>query len=102
MPSLSISGHITSYLLRLGADPDLPDSSGNTAVHYAAAYGWYFCLKLLGQAGANMNAANAWQLTPLAVAYLKGHMGLADFLLEGNWENPVDINCKVRLNKFQK
>uniref|UniRef100_A0A914XND2 Uncharacterized protein n=1 Tax=Plectus sambesii TaxID=2011161 RepID=A0A914XND2_9BILA len=91
---ISGQGHVTSYLLRLGADPNMADSSENTPAHYAAAYGWYFCLKLLGEAGASMNAANAWQLTPLAVAYLKGHMGLADFLLEGNWQDPVDINCK--------
>lgn len=60
-------------------------------MHYAAAYGWYFCLKLLIEAGADLCAHNAWQLTPLAVAYMKGHMGLADFLLQ---QPGININCK--------
>ena len=32
--------HICSLLLRHGVHPDLPDSSNNTAIHYASAYGW--------------------------------------------------------------
>ncbi len=54
--------HVTSYLLREGANPDAADSSGNTCVHYAAAYGWYFCLKVLLAAGANPNVFNNWKV----------------------------------------
>lgn len=39
--------HIVSYLLKFGIHPDLSDSSGNTAVHYAAGYGWTHILKFL-------------------------------------------------------
>lgn len=28
-----------------------------------------------------MNATNDWMLTPLAIAYLKGHMGIVELLL---------------------
>ncbi|GFY74230.1 poly polymerase tankyrase [Trichonephila inaurata madagascariensis] len=84
--------HVTSYLLRLGANPNSTDSSGNTLVHYAAAYGWYFCLKLLIEAGASLNLPNDWKITPLSLAFMKGHMGLVDFLVE---QPGIDINVDV-------
>lgn len=31
---------IAAYLIRNNADVNLPDTSGNTPLHYAAAYGW--------------------------------------------------------------
>ena len=60
-----INGHanVTSYLLRLGANPNSTDSSGNTLVHYAAAYGWYYCMKLLIEAGASLNLPNDWKVS---------------------------------------
>nr|XP_042896391.1 poly [ADP-ribose] polymerase tankyrase isoform X4 [Parasteatoda tepidariorum] len=84
--------HVTSYLLRLGANPNSTDSSGNTLVHYAAAYGWYFCMKLLIEAGASLNLPNDWKITPLSLAFMKGHMGLVDFLVE---QPGIDINVDV-------
>ena len=55
--------HLVSYFLSLGADPNHTDSSGNSVVHYAAAYGWFFCLKLLvANGGANPNLANDWKV----------------------------------------
>ena len=74
--------HVVSYLCRLGADVDLGDNSGNTPTHYACAYGWFECLQLLREAGANVNATNDWLLSPVAVAYLKGHTYLVDWLLQ--------------------
>lgn len=57
------STNVASYLLYLGADPNRVDSSNNSVVHYAAAYGWYFCLKLLiKDAGAKPDEANDWQV----------------------------------------
>ncbi|XP_052057851.1 poly [ADP-ribose] polymerase tankyrase-like isoform X2 [Mytilus californianus] len=83
---------VASYLLYLGSDPNHADSSGNTLVHYAAAYGWYFVLKLLvNEGGADPKIANDWKLTPVGVAFMKGHMGLVDFLLK---MPGVDINFK--------
>ena len=54
--------HVASYLLSEGANPNAADSSGNTCLHYAAAYGWYFCLKLLLDVGANPNVSNDWKV----------------------------------------
>lgn len=54
---------VASYLLYLGSDPNHADSSGNTLVHYAAAYGWYFVLKLLvNEGGADPKIANEWKV----------------------------------------
>ena len=56
--------NVASYLLYLGADPNRRDSSGNSLVHYAAAYGWYHCLKLLiKDAGASYNVDNDWKVS---------------------------------------
>ena len=59
------NAHVASYLLSLGANPDHADNSGNTCVHYAAAYGWYFCLKVLLDAGAQPNTPNDWKVRAL-------------------------------------
>ncbi|KAK3611456.1 hypothetical protein CHS0354_032737 [Potamilus streckersoni] len=83
--------HIASYLLYLGSDPDKADSSGNTVLHYAAGYGWQFSLKLLLKAGADPTKANEWKTTPVSIAFLKGHIGLVDYLLS---QPGVDIDFK--------
>lgn len=60
--------NVASYLLYLGADPNRKDSSGNSLVHYAAAYGWYHCLKLLiKDAGATYNVDNDWKVSNLCL-----------------------------------
>lgn len=83
--------HVASHLLHLGADPDRVDSSGNSVVHYAAAYGWLFCLKLLQEAGSDLGTSNHWQTTPIGIAFLKGHVGIVDYLFK---QKNVDINFK--------
>lgn len=40
--------HIVAHLLgKVGVDPEASDSSDNTPMHYAAAYGWSSCVELL-------------------------------------------------------
>lgn len=86
------NAHVVSHLLRMGASGKVFDSSLNTALHYAIGYGWYFCVRLLIEAGANLNCVNAWQTTCLAAGFLKGHYGLCDYLLT---QHKVDINFQT-------
>jgi len=53
----------------------LPDSSGNTALQYACAYGRRECIDLLIKAGADVNLSNSWKLTSTNIAMLKNHFG---------------------------
>lgn len=55
-----MNGHepITAFLLRKGADPNSLDSSRHTPLHYASGYGWWYCVKLLLQAGADTKILN--------------------------------------------
>jgi ankyrin repeat protein len=46
----------------VGVDPNAKDSSDNHAMHYAAAYGWVECLKVLVKAGAEPDAQNMWKV----------------------------------------
>ncbi|KAH9384398.1 hypothetical protein HPB48_026405 [Haemaphysalis longicornis] len=73
---------VCAKLLRLGSNPNRADVGGNTLVHYAAAYGWLHCLRLLVEAGAAPHRSNSSRATPVLVAFLKGHMGVVDYLLD--------------------
>jgi len=69
------NGHakIASLLLQRGAEWNHCDSSMNTPLHYAAAYGWLDCIELLLRVGADVNASNSWKITPINIAMLKNH-----------------------------
>lgn len=87
--------HVLSYLLRLGVNHLAVDSSGNTLLHYSAAYGWYFATMLLLEAGCPPNAANFWKMTPMAIAFMKGHTGLVTELMK---KEGVDVNACIDEN----
>ena len=82
---------IASYLLRHGSDFNKPDSSDNYPIHYAAGYGFPECIDLLVKAKADVNAANSWNLTALAVAMLKNNFNCVKRLLE---IPDIDVSCK--------
>jgi ankyrin repeat protein len=82
---------VASLLLMHGAEFNGADSSKNTCVHYAAAYGFPECIALLITAGADQNAKNQWNLTPLSVALQKNLFGVVKALLN---YSTTDVNCK--------
>ena len=89
--------HIVAELLRRGASINAaPDSSGNTAAHYACAYAWQSQLRLLEKAEPEcLTQINAWHLTPLCVAFLKNHMDIVAYLLdEDHGEIKISVNDK--------
>ena len=57
-----------AFLLERGAGLEEVDSSGQTALHFAARVGGYGAVQLLAQKGANLEAADESGLTPLAWA----------------------------------
>ncbi len=42
--------------------------SGNTPLHFAAAYGWPKLVQLLLHFGDDVNVKNSWQTSPLSIA----------------------------------
>ncbi|KNC87483.1 hypothetical protein SARC_00417 [Sphaeroforma arctica JP610] len=83
--------HVLSYLLRVGVDANARDTSDNTAAHYAAAYGWLECLKVLvDQAEALPDERNNWATTPVGVALKKNRLACAAYLLQLG--ERVDVN----------
>ena len=69
------NGHlrVASLLLQNGSAWNHVDSSQNSVLHYAAAFGWKECIDLLLKHGADINAANMWKVTPITIAMLKNH-----------------------------
>lgn len=87
------NGHarVASLLLRHGSEWNHVDSSQNSVLHYAAAFGWRQCIDLLIAHGAEINAPNMWKVTPITIAMLKNHQGVVKELLK---RNEIDVNGK--------
>jgi len=83
--------HVVSYLLMEGVSVETTDSSDNFPIHFAAAYGWIDCVKLLQAAGADPDAKNSWKTTPLSVSIQKGRHQISSHLLK---LPQVDVNFK--------
>eukprot|EP00928_Gymnodinium_smaydae_P028747 TRINITY_DN2184_c0_g4_i1.p1 TRINITY_DN2184_c0_g4~~TRINITY_DN2184_c0_g4_i1.p1 ORF type:complete len:2013 (-),score=327.29 TRINITY_DN2184_c0_g4_i1:1732-7770(-) len=79
-----------SILLHSSANPDAADDSGNSVVHYAAAFGWVDCIDMLHKAGANLSPVNAMKLAPITAALQKGHKRTFRRLLELG----IDVNFR--------
>ena len=82
---------ITNLLLKRGAPYNLPDKSKNYPMHYAAAYGQQDILEILMEAGADPNVMNSWNINPITVGVLKGHLGWVKKVLS---YPAVNVNCK--------
>ena len=88
------NGHakIAALLIKHNADLEACDTSGNTALHYAAAYGWTECVEVLVRYGANPNPENAWKTTPIDITLKKNHLQVVKELL--NICNDINVNTK--------
>lgn len=63
--------HVMEYLLANGADPNIQNEHGLTALHLAARDGYTAAVHVLLDAGANSNIVDKAGMTPLMYAVLK-------------------------------
>ncbi|MDB5192441.1 MAG: hypothetical protein JWQ96_2004 [Segetibacter sp.] len=94
-----------AFLLKLGAEPDKNKSpKGRTALHVACAY--YSCLntiKLLVEAGADVNAKTVDGVTPLMLAGLNAKLEVVAYLLsKGATKDLKDVKGERALNYAQR
>ncbi|XP_017482739.1 PREDICTED: DNA-binding protein RFXANK-like [Rhagoletis zephyria] len=80
-------GEITDDQVRLELERnaniiDFKDATGFTALHWAAYYGQLAAVRLLVDAGANVNAGAPEMVTPLLLAACGGHNEVVRLLLE--------------------
>ena len=82
---IAISAHrreAAAVLLKHGADPNDPDKSGESNLHFAAAYGDAEIARLLLEHGAKVNAGTDSSWTPLMEASMRKDLAVARVLLE--------------------
>jgi ankyrin repeat protein len=80
-------------MLDLGSDPNLRDSNGWTALHYACQLGDLQSVVILREKGANIDAYSNNKRIPLHLAALHGYSEIVQFLLEKALKSPfLSIN----------
>ena len=72
----------TRALLLQHADVNVPDVDGSTALHWAARWDDLETATLLIKGGANVKAANRYQVTPLSLACTNGNAAMIELLLK--------------------
>ncbi|KAJ3047048.1 hypothetical protein HK102_013012, partial [Quaeritorhiza haematococci] len=83
---------VVRYLLEKGADAEAKDSSNNTPLHYASAYGWMEVVRLLVEWGeVDVNATNDWKTSAVMVANSKAHIKIVNYFLN---EQATDVNFR--------
>jgi ankyrin repeat protein len=76
------SRQMVEILLQAGADPNIKDPSGFTALHYAIRLGDPVLARMLVDHGADVNAVSIAGVTPLSTAVKKDLTGLVRELLD--------------------
>ena len=77
-------------LLADGADVNVRDTSGNAAIHYAAALGFDDVAQILVDAGADIDARGRIDNTPLHMAAQENHASVAAILIS----HGADVNAE--------
>ena len=73
---------VLNKMLDLGSDPNIRDSNGWTALHYACQLGDLESVKILKEKGAMIDSYSNNKRIPLHLASLKGYADIVQFLLE--------------------
>ncbi|XP_055974473.1 LOW QUALITY PROTEIN: ankyrin repeat domain-containing protein 7 [Sorex fumeus] len=87
-----------TILLHYGADPNLMDSNGNTALHYAVCGEKISLVEKLLEYKANLEVQNKDGYTPLLLAITENNVKMVEFLLKrGANVNASDKNQRTAL-----
>jgi hypothetical protein len=77
---------ITSVIIAAGANPNIQDKYGKTALHYAVYHNWYSLAKALIIAGADINIRDRKGVTPLTLTRIK-------YSRSDHYKCNTDIRC---------
>ena len=86
---------IVQELLDYGADPNIQNNDGRTALGLASLYGYYQIVQLLlniDRTNANLHTKEGW--TPLMAASQEGHYKIVELLLQKG----ADLNARNKYN----
>ncbi|KAI9879865.1 MAG: hypothetical protein M1830_006717 [Pleopsidium flavum] len=93
-PAARGNARVAKLLLDMGADVDVRDEDGKTALSIAAGSGSEEVVGLLLSHGANVDAEDSFGETPLINAAVSGHTAVVQMLLEGGAN--LEIQSKER------
>nr|XP_057938620.1 ankyrin repeat and SOCS box protein 1 [Doryrhamphus excisus]XP_057938622.1 ankyrin repeat and SOCS box protein 1 [Doryrhamphus excisus]XP_057938623.1 ankyrin repeat and SOCS box protein 1 [Doryrhamphus excisus]XP_057938624.1 ankyrin repeat and SOCS box protein 1 [Doryrhamphus excisus] len=93
------AGHVTcvAYLISQGAEVDLVDVKGQTALYVAVVNGHLDCVRVLLEAGANPNGSRHHRSTPLYHAVRVGRLDVLQELIRFNADVDMDHQLGPRL-----
>jgi ankyrin repeat protein len=99
---------VLKKLLDMGADPNLQDSNGWTALHYACELGDFEAVKILLNSKAQIDSYSNNKKTPLHFAAIHNYHDIVKYILEkgnSNYNNNNNFNSNVESfsgNKTQR
>ena len=81
---------LAKIIINNGADLDIKDRNGNTALHYCVYYKNYKLMELLIKEGADLNIQDNNGNTPLQLSVMRGYTNFSNLLIN----NGADKNIK--------
>jgi ankyrin repeat protein len=91
------SADLVTVLLKQGARAGDADSEGNTALHYAAAYGNIAAVTALVQYGGSCRTPNKEGVTALQCAALRGWQHIVMYMVENTYHKFVEVGATIKV-----